>query len=75
MLIYNMFVRKQRENNNQEIIKHTLNVMYIKLKDDEIELVQSVNMRDIILEDDKKISLTQLCKNTKTVENQDTERI
>ncbi len=75
MLIYNMFVRKQRENNNQEIIKHTLNVMDIKLKDDEIELVQSVNMRDIILEDDKKISLTQLCKNTKTVENQDTERI
>ena len=63
------------ENNNQEIIKHTLNVMDIKLKDDEIELVQSVNMRDIILEDDKKISLTQLCKNTKTVENQDTERI
>lgn len=75
MLIYNMFVRKQRENNNQGIIKHTLNVMDIKLKDDEIELVQSVNMRDIILEDDKKISLTQLCKNTKTVENQDTERI
>lgn len=63
------------ENNNQEIIKHALNVMDIKLKDDEIELVQSVNMRDIILEDDKKISLTQLCKNTKTVENQDTERI
>ena len=39
MLIYNMFVRKQRENNNQEIIKHTLNVMDIKLKDDEIELI------------------------------------
>lgn len=34
------------ENNNQEIIKHALNVMDIKLKDDEIELVQSVNMRE-----------------------------